>query len=357
MQHRIEHYQSVATAAAVTRAGTAVAAVRAARAAVAATRAARRRGRGWRRSEGGGGGGGGGRQPRRRRWRRGRRGRRRGRGGVNRRAAARAALCYLTFSRRPCENGDGSCERKQWTQLDAHRWSSKSSESSESSAGACSAPGHRPGQSSEFSGHRRPSNSHQRSFSARRTRVKQGRRRRRHLSLLVRRCAWPRPYCAILPCTVESQLKVSMPQDGTCESGDGRRERKQRTQPDARSSSSSSGGGGGGGGGRRRACRAASPSASPAAGQLIRWYVRPPDDHHRSACGSGGLSCGVLHYRRKATTRASGRSLGEFFLARCFARGGLTVSYEASAKLKFHRVATYPRRSLFAVAGATIRCR
>ena len=46
-----------------------------------------------------------------------------------------------------------------------------------------------------------------------------------------------------------------MPQDGTCESGDGRRERKQRTQPDARSSSSSSsggGGGGGGGGGRRR---------------------------------------------------------------------------------------------------------
>jgi hypothetical protein len=43
-----------------------------------------------------------------------------------------------------------------------------------------------------------------------------------------------------------------MPQDGTCESGDGRRERKQRTQPDARSSSSTGGGGGGGGGGRRR---------------------------------------------------------------------------------------------------------
>ena len=43
-----------------------------------------------------------------------------------------------------------------------------------------------------------------------------------------------------------------MPQDGTCESGDGRRERKQRTQPDARSSSSTGGGGGGGGGGGRR---------------------------------------------------------------------------------------------------------
>ena len=42
---------------------------------------------------------------------------------------------------------------------------------------ARSAPGHRPGQSSEFSGHPRPSNSHQMSFSARRTRVKQGRRR------------------------------------------------------------------------------------------------------------------------------------------------------------------------------------
>ena len=79
---------------------------------------------------------------------------------------------------------------------------------------ARSAPGHRPGQSSEFSGHPRPSNSHQRSFSARRTRVKQGRRR------------------------VPGGIAISISSRGT---------------------------------------------AHP----LVR---SAPDDHHRSACGSGGLS-------------------------------------------------------------------
>ena len=38
-------------------------------------------------------------------------------------------------------------------------------------------------------------------------------------------------------------------------------------------------------------------------GQHGCWYVRPPDDHHRSTKGSGGLSYGVLQYQQPRRQR------------------------------------------------------
>ena len=43
-------------------------------------------------------------------------------------------------------------------------------------------------------------------------------------------------------------------------------------------------------------------------GQHGCWYVRPPDDHHRSTKGSGGLSYGVLHYQQPRRQRPQNRA-------------------------------------------------
>ena len=43
-------------------------------------------------------------------------------------------------------------------------------------------------------------------------------------------------------------------------------------------------------------------------GQHGCWYVRPPDDHHRSTKGSGGLSYGVLQYQQPRRQRPQNRA-------------------------------------------------